>query len=171
MSLQTVTRPLGILPNVSLTSNQLRKVRAIESYDLWFVVERLKQDGTIEPYLIDEVITEFKRYMALVALEHKGLAMISRKIDAVWHSFILFTFEYQHFCKQVFGKFIHHAPQTSRESLPLQTRENFIHAYNKIFGELPLVWDNEDTESAEENGGAFSAISGLPTDCGSGFVA
>jgi len=151
MSFQIVTRPLGILPNVSLTNNQLRKVRAIESYDLWFVAERLKQDGTIEPYLIDEVVTEFKRYMALVALGYKGLAMISRKIDEVWHSFILFTFEYQHFCKQVFGKFIHHAPQKNRESLPLQTTENFIYAYNKIFGELPLVWGNKDIESAEEN--------------------
>jgi len=153
MSLQTVTRPLGILPNVSLTNNQLRKVRAIESYDLRFVAERLKQDGTIEPYLIDEVVTEFKRYMALFALGHKGLAMISRKIDAVWHSFILFTFEYQHFCKQVFGKFIHHTPQTNGESLPLQTRKNFIHAYNKVFGELPLVWGNEDTESAVKDQG------------------
>jgi hypothetical protein len=36
----------------------------------------------------------------------------SQRIDAAWHQFLAFTFEYQEFCKAV-GGFIHHTPFTS----------------------------------------------------------
>ncbi|MFM9946515.1 MAG: hypothetical protein ACKV1O_01125 [Saprospiraceae bacterium] len=31
-------------------------------------------------------------------------------VDEVWHHFILHTRDYQHFCRERYGKFIHHAP-------------------------------------------------------------
>tara|TARA_S200000501_G_scaffold22818_1_gene19825 strand:- start:186 stop:857 length:672 start_codon:yes stop_codon:yes gene_type:complete len=38
------------------------------------------------------------------------LSMPSKVVDDAWHEFILFTQEYQVFCKRAFGKFLHHTP-------------------------------------------------------------
>jgi hypothetical protein len=40
----------------------------------------------------------------------KRVAMPSQVVDDLWHEFILFTRDYQVFCKAAFGKFLHHAP-------------------------------------------------------------
>ncbi len=33
-----------------------------------------------------------------------------KKIDLMWHIFLLYTREYQDFCQEYFGEFIHHQP-------------------------------------------------------------
>ena len=36
--------------------------------------------------------------------------MPSQVADDLWHEFILYTLKYENFCKQAFGRFLHHAP-------------------------------------------------------------
>jgi hypothetical protein len=36
--------------------------------------------------------------------------MPSRIVDDLWHQFILYTHEYQQFCAEAFGRFMHHTP-------------------------------------------------------------
>lgn len=38
-----------------------------------------------------------------------------REIDDMWHTFILFTRDYQQFCEHHFGYFIHHEPLSSTQ--------------------------------------------------------
>jgi hypothetical protein len=38
------------------------------------------------------------------------LAMPSQVVDVAWHEFILFTRNYQHFCRRGLGRFLHHTP-------------------------------------------------------------
>ena len=38
------------------------------------------------------------------------LSMPSQVVDVAWHEFILFTRNYQHFCNQALGRFLHHTP-------------------------------------------------------------
>ncbi|HEX9680976.1 MAG TPA: hypothetical protein VGA32_05950, partial [Anaerolineales bacterium] len=106
--------PLGVSSSLSLSPEQREMLVALELADLWFVAERLERKGLLAADEIPESIREFKRYLALVGLGHRGLAMASPKIDEVWHAFILFTREYADFCQAVFGEFIHHVPRTSR---------------------------------------------------------
>jgi len=40
----------------------------------------------------------------------KMVAMPSEIVDVAWHEFILFTREYEHFCKNAMGRFLHHTP-------------------------------------------------------------
>ncbi len=40
----------------------------------------------------------------------KGDITPPKKIDKGWHTFILFTMDYQKFCHKYFGRFIHHRP-------------------------------------------------------------
>lgn len=38
------------------------------------------------------------------------VSMPSQVVDVAWHEFILFTRQYQQFCKTAFGRFLHHTP-------------------------------------------------------------
>ena len=49
----------------------------------------------------------------LLAYLHGGrkqVSMPSQVVDDLWHEFILYTREYDEFCKQAFGHFFHHTP-------------------------------------------------------------
>lgn len=44
---------------------------------------------------------------------HSGrrfVSMPSQAVDDLWHEFILYTRQYQAFCQQAFGRFMHHTP-------------------------------------------------------------
>lgn len=140
MSYRTSTRPFGVSESVPLSVEQFATLQAIEDYDLWFVAERLERKQSVPVDLIDSAITEFKKYMALIALGYRGIAMASREADEVWHNFILFTREYHTFCQSIFGEFIHHVPKTSRNPLAPTGGTKFIEAYRRVFGELHPLW-------------------------------
>ena len=112
--LNVVNRPFNILDNVHLSEQQIERLRTIEEYDLWFIIERVRSKGILSEHLIDPAVTEFKKYMALVALGYEELGMHSSEVDEIWHNFILFTREYAEFCERVCGHMIHHRPNTSR---------------------------------------------------------
>ena len=40
----------------------------------------------------------------------KFVAMPSQAVDDLWHEFILYTRDYEQFCKRAFGRFMHHTP-------------------------------------------------------------
>jgi hypothetical protein len=40
----------------------------------------------------------------------RPVAMPSQVVDDLWHEFILHTRNYEHFCRQAFGGFMHHTP-------------------------------------------------------------
>jgi hypothetical protein len=48
------------------------------------------------------------------------LAMPSKAVDQLWHEFILHTRDYQDFCRQAYGRTLHHSPE---ESMNTTTRE------------------------------------------------
>jgi hypothetical protein len=45
------------------------------------------------------------------------VAMPSQVVDDFWHEFILYTREYQMFCKAAFGRFMHHTPVVKTEDV------------------------------------------------------
>ena len=60
------------------------------------------------------------------------------ELDAMWHTFLLFTQEYQEFCLTYFGYFIHHAPLTEENKLSINDNydielERFLsYLYDKL---------------------------------------
>jgi len=44
------------------------------------------------------------------------LAMPSQAVDDAWHEFILFTRQYDNFCRHAFGRFLHHTPAEAMTS-------------------------------------------------------
>jgi hypothetical protein len=68
-----------------------------------------------------ELFHETKKWLWLVNAARRGDGTLVRSlavteelriIDAMWHTFVLFTREYAEYCDEVFGRFIHHVPTT-----------------------------------------------------------
>lgn len=59
-----------------------------------------------------QLVTRGLRQFFLCDLMAKGafVSMPCKAVDDLWHEFILFTKHYDKFCKQGFGKFLHHTP-------------------------------------------------------------
>jgi len=133
-------RPLGLREEVRLSPEQMAMVRSLEAYDLWFVETRLVRKGLVPPERIAGAILEFKRYMALVGLGYRGLGMLSREVDEVWHALILFTRDYDQFCRTTVGDFVHHVPRTSRTPVGDNGTPRFLRAYREVFGPPPVEW-------------------------------
>lgn len=130
-----------------------RKVRsistateAINSYSFAQVREKLLVGKKLSPERIDEAIVEFRKYLTLIAQGHQSVAMTSRDVDEVWHTFILFTKDYASFCEQAFGFFLHHQPSLPSQPIDPASRDRFVAAYHEHFGELPTIWAGSPTD-------------------------
>ena len=62
-------------------------------------------------------------------------------IDSMWHEFILVTMDYQHFCQEYFGRFVHHIPNTDDE---IPTEEEYARELT-LFLEYVLKHLGEET--------------------------
>jgi hypothetical protein len=49
-------------------------------------------------------------FEAYLLSDRKFVAMPSQVVDDLWHEFILYTRDYEQFCKRAFGRFMHHTP-------------------------------------------------------------
>lgn len=82
-----------------------------------------------------EVVEEYKKFLYLCQVCDFG-CVPSKAIDEAWHMHILRTTNYSKMCKDLFGKFLHHAPTASRQDQQLleQQFERTLQAYEKTFG-------------------------------------
>lgn len=94
------------------------------------------------------LFSEVKKYLVLCEVHRAStIPMFSRRVDEVWHQFVLFTAHYDAFARSYFGKFVHHNPveaATDADNLvPEMTFAEFRAAYEALFGALPDAWFDE----------------------------
>ena len=96
--------------------NRLRiahRTNFIQSYSFpTGLFERLRK-GHPELTMKDcQLVSRALRQFFLVYLKsgRKFVSMPSQVADDLWHEFILYTRNYDQFCKQAFGRFMHHTP-------------------------------------------------------------
>ena len=58
--------------------------------------------------LVSQALRQF--FLAYLRSGCKFVAMPSQAADDLWHEFILYTKNYDQFCQQAFGRFMHHTP-------------------------------------------------------------
>ena len=58
--------------------------------------------------LVARALRQF--FLAYHKSGYKHVAMPSQVVDDLWHEFILYTKNYQSFCRQAFGRYMHHIP-------------------------------------------------------------
>lgn len=125
----------------NLNNEQRDFWKKLDAFDAPFLEEKLLQEGvfsTHEEYAV--AFTEFKKYLALGKWTDRNVAMCSKKVDAIWHQFILFTHDYFSFCNQFFGYYIHHNPRTNSRPLDEDGVPRFVSSYNQFFGEMNSMW-------------------------------
>lgn len=83
---------------------------------------------------------DLKRFLYLCGTS-KVIFGPSDKIDLAWHHFLLFTREYQRFCRAYFGKFIHHNPvEAGKRPKGVSVIQQTLDAAHHQFGELSENW-------------------------------
>lgn len=101
------------------------------------------------PHLTDSQITlvlnGLREYFHLCNLaERQMVAMPSQVVDVAWHEFILFTHQYNDFCKKGLRRFLHHTPVEAMQSQ--MTAQNSI----KTAWRLACERENINPQSAHK---------------------
>src|SRR5258708_601851 len=73
------------------------------------VVRRYAKRAGVSPTRAALHWRELMKFLVACALSKEVLAP-SRKLDEIWHEFLLHTRDYQDFCQTVLGVFVHHQP-------------------------------------------------------------
>jgi hypothetical protein len=142
MTLDDLERPLGVRPDVALSTPQLRGLTVLHRYDLNLVRERLFRKELLTPTLVDMMIFEFRRYLGLRLVQGRSVPMLSRAVDEVWHTTLLFTRLYADLCQEAFGYFVHHDPATEAWPDIDERWRDFSASYHNLYGPLGILWDN-----------------------------
>lgn len=115
------------------------------SYNLAMVTARFQEDFPQYAKIATELELECKRFLYATAIYPDSFLVPSDAIDEYWHTFILFTNEYNDFCTSTAGSFIHHYPpvgDTSYEKMFEQTKQ----VLGKLFGDFENsdLWESQD---------------------------
>lgn len=106
-----------LLAFVALTLWQRQRTLRREAYIRNFVLpaglfERLRkhhpQLTLKECQLVAHALRQF--FLAHLKSGRQFVSMPSQVVDDLWHEFILYTKNYEAFCRQAFGRFMHHTP-------------------------------------------------------------
>lgn len=72
------------------------------------VIEKYPHLTQKDMHLVGQGLRQF--FLAYLKSEKRYVSMPSKVADELWHEFILYTKDYQAFCKKAFGDFLHHTP-------------------------------------------------------------
>jgi len=87
-----------------------------------------KHTNLTEPQ-IGLVFQALRDYFQICAMSSgRMVSMPSQVVDDAWHDFILFTKDYETFCKSAFGKYLHHTPAEAMAS-PTQASDGIKRAW------------------------------------------
>lgn len=76
-----------------------------------------------------EVFAALDDYFQLCRKAGRNMvAMPSQAVDDAWHEFILFTRQYDQFCRHAFGRFLHHTPAEAMRT-PTQASDGLKRAW------------------------------------------
>ena len=92
---------------------ELRRIEFIRAYTLPAgLFDRLrKQRPTLsikDCQLVSHALRQY--FLAYLKSGRQFVSMPSQVVDELWHEFILYTKNYEQFCQQAFGDFLHHTP-------------------------------------------------------------
>ncbi|OBK74936.1 hypothetical protein [Mycobacterium sp. 1274761.0] len=122
--------------------------------------------------LIDEGLRQWLRCCAAALRDNQIIGMPSHAVDEAWHGFILCTARYSAFCKQAYGRFLHHHPEggapdnAPADPMGEQLRRTVI-AWSMVAapGERCVLWDLDTHVGVEQPWGIdASTVTDIETD-------
>lgn len=109
--------------------------------------DRLARENLWSKDFTKRVIKEYKRFMFLAAFSRKPVTP-SLEVDEVWHLHMLYTRQYNEFCK-LLGGFIHHGPTKGgkkEDNKYIDLYESTKKSYFMWFSEMPPedIWPSSN---------------------------
>lgn len=130
------------------------------------VIERFTANFNIPQKESDQIFVETKKWVWLLAQANQDRRMglhVPRLvidnylifIDEMWHNFILFTKDYQEYCREKFGFFVHHNPTPQKIKAAMREeldsagglvktlevrREQYSYIYDRLGPETLNLW-------------------------------
>lgn len=136
------------------------------SFKLEDVIVRYQKDYKVSDETAHEHARELKRYLSLCSMyPTHNFHMFSKEVDNLWHTFIMHTKKYMHFCDEVAGRYLHHAPiddEAKKLYDSCAEKRKFIEMYTVTFNENPPVhiWASLDACTSDCKEGGCSANCG-----------
>lgn len=127
-------------PVLSEIENARSVFERMRNYENPVLLNKMQAELALAPAEAQILFEDVKKFLALSAGGKRPFAP-PHLVDEGWHLFILFTRDYELFCKEYFGHFVHHVPEDpfsatkDYESIPRTFR---IAA--AVFGDLSRNW-------------------------------
>jgi hypothetical protein len=104
----------------------------IMAYQNGRLIERYAKDYSVPPETAQQCFTALKQFLYLCAVT-PGYKVTSDRIDSMWHTFLLFTKNYDEFCSHYLGRFVNHEPfESPAPEAYLETRARALQLFGKI---------------------------------------
>jgi hypothetical protein len=150
-----------------LTKTGSASLAEVLSYRNVDVVHRIARKLQMSLPLAEALFRDTLRFLYLAgATDAKHLAP-TKKIDAGWHAFLMFTRDYQRFCQNYFARFVHHEPRRLTDAPP--TFNHLAATFDvarKVFG--PTLSENWTQQVRAADCETFSCTSRCSPDTGGG---
>jgi hypothetical protein len=148
-------------------------MKSIKHFDFKNIVKKYRNEHGATEGEASQVLIQLQRWLMLCILYPQKRYPIGAKVDAMWHTFILFTREYKRFCDDVAGFFIHHAPDTSDSSEDVNASTEEAKSklavlqsdYKNHFGENPPLGIWPQLEYIKKGNEGCTSCS-MPPPCG-----
>jgi hypothetical protein len=142
---------IQVAPADAPVSGWQQIVATAMSFPMEKVLKRYAADHNLPDDVVAEHERELKRYLALAAIHPNTIMGMAGPVDELWHTFLMFSREYEQFSLALCGHYIHHIPSDKDNLVELEEAKGhykaFWNAYTEVFGEEPVkhVWPNPDT--------------------------
>lgn len=90
------------------------------------VIEAYPHLTSAQAALVMDGLREY--FLISLMANRRMVSMPSKVVDVAWHEFILFTKNYQQFCRAAFGRFLHHTPSEAMRT-PTLAQEGIKRAW------------------------------------------
>ncbi|GKU76182.1 hypothetical protein [Paenibacillus sp. L3-i20] len=137
-----IPHQLGInptIPQLITIVEQLEK--ALDDTYMTLVRQRLISKYNYSNQKYDWMLLELKRFFILTSVM-KDVPMYSEDVDVIWHEMILHTRDYEVFCSNYCGHFIHHQPTvTTGEVRSEKANEDQRAMFDLVYSLLFNIYD------------------------------
>jgi hypothetical protein len=118
-------------------TNRIVNLALVMSFQFAPLVHRMMDKYKWDESESCECFEDLKKFLYMAVMADKPVAP-TEKLDEMWHNFILYTMDYDEFCRTRLGIFVHHRPR--RRDDPKSTRnmrQETLDFALELFGELP----------------------------------
>jgi hypothetical protein len=136
-----------------MVNNMRRKSRRryIETYDFPKALQLKLQEELGDTRTADIALEGLRSwYLTYLYADGRLIGMPSKAVDEAWHEMILMTREYTWFCRQAFGHYLHHSPESTLDVPMDELLAETIGLVDKH--DLPIVLFTADTDARLQDG-------------------